>query len=174
MHIHDISLIATKQLGYSHLLKNELPDNKSFIYCALNNKEVLGYVIGKLFSNASFFNSYKKLNTINTREIKKNKILGMLVSIAVKSKHQNKGIGTKLVIKLLKKFRENNAGMSLMTAWKSKNGVSMHKIADRIGYKAIAEVGNYWKEDSQIYGYHCPECGSPPCKCACVVYVLKF
>lgn len=173
-HLPEILLIAQKQLGYTHFLKNYLLDNKSLIYCALYNKEVLGYVVGKVFRNDAFFRNYKKLNTIKTNELEKAKSIGMLVSIAVKKEHQHKGISTNLVTEMLKKFIELNADIVLMTAWKSKSGINMQKIAACFGFKTCAEIENYWKEDSQKHNYQCPHCGAPPCRCACVVYILKF
>ena len=173
-HLSAITRIARKQLGYTHFFDKILQDNTISVFCAVCNDKVLGYVIGKLYSNASFFKKYKKIKLAKANELKKAKKIGMLVSIAVKSKYQRKKIGSRLVRALLKKFNEHNVETTAMTAWKSKNGISMHKIASQQGFKELAEIKNYWKKDSQNHGYHCPDCGPPPCKCSCVVYALKM
>ena len=96
--------------------------------------------------------------------------IGILKTVAVKSKCKNRGIGTALVIDAINKMKEKSIYSVITIAWKSKDKINMEGIMKNNDFLRYNEISDYWKEDSIREGFYCPTCGSPPCFCSAVIY----
>lgn len=97
--------------------------------------------------------------------------IGILKLIAIQKDYQKKGIGTQFIENSFDFFRKNNIQTICAFAWKNKEGINMKTIFDRHQLTVINKILDFWKEDSIIQKYDCPECGKPPCKCTAVIFI---
>lgn len=94
---------------------------------------------------------------------------GLLDLLVVHPDFQRQGIGTAL-------FKARMAAFSTLqiTRFKFYHWVKKQRphpyIAIAHGFKLKEILPNYWLRESLKFGYHCKECGPPPCKCICRLY----
>jgi GNAT superfamily N-acetyltransferase len=90
---------------------------------------------------------------------------------AVAPAYRNKGIATTLLKQSIRQaFVQCNVILSTM--WVMKNLNLMQGILEKLHFKPLFEIADYWKEDSLRKHYACAVCGSPPCRCRAVLYAL--
>ena len=83
-----------------------------------------------------------------------------------------KGIGSEFIRHTMKMLC-NKCDFVVSVNWKKDNEIPMEKISRELGMTELVEIKDYWKEDSMKSGFHCPECGNPPCNCSAVFFVRK-
>ena len=90
------------------------------------NKEIIGYTIGQ-----------------------KNENSGLIISIAVKKEWRRKGIGRKLIEKLLENFKkEGIRNIFLHVREENKEAINFYQA---LGFKIIELIGNYYSNGENAY-----------------------
>ena len=79
------------------------------------------------------------------------------------------GIGRKLAWRALWDLKESGARAVVAHSWKESPHGSSLRYLERLGFQAVDEHPEYWKE----VDYHCRRCGSP-CLCTAVEMVLDL
>lgn len=98
---------------------------------------------------------------------------GLIKSVAVKQEYRQKGIGAELIKEAIERLKDMSCELILAVAWASGKPGSSPKILEKLSFKNILGVEEYWKEDSLKEGYSCPNCGKPPCRCKALFYLHK-
>jgi ribosomal protein S18 acetylase RimI-like enzyme len=98
----------------------------------MNNEIVCVFVINNEFDEA-YLNGKWEYNQDNYKVIHR---------VCVKSNYQNKGIGTKAMIKIEEYLKNNNTGSIRLDAF-SKNPYSL-KMYNKLGYKKVGEAN--WRK----------------------------
>lgn len=98
--------------------------------------------------------------------------LGILKSIVVAAPCRGRGIGAALSGAAIERLRQAGCSTLVTVSWASGESSSAGMF-ERLGFKQLARVAEFWKDDSIRRGYHCPRCGQP-CTCAAIVYVLDL
>jgi len=96
--------------------------------------------------------------------------IGMLDTAAVRSQHQRKGIGYRLVSGAVEDLLNRQVGVICALGWESKKGVNIGGILNTLRFQELRRYERYWEEDSVKYNYSCPDCGRPPCRCSAVLF----
>lgn len=96
--------------------------------------------------------------------------IGVLKTVAVRSKHKGMGIGNSLVVDAQSELGKKGVPSILTVAWKSDLGINISGIMSKNGFVPNCEIEAYWRKDSIVSGYDCPVCGNP-CHCSAVIYV---
>jgi ribosomal protein S18 acetylase RimI-like enzyme len=96
--------------------------------------------------------------------------LGLLKSVAVKSGCRGHGIGTALSRAVLDHLKQAGATAVLAVSWESGTRDSSAGMLEAVGFRRVARIEDFWKEDSLRLGYRCPQCGNP-CRCAGILYL---
>ena len=164
--------IAEKQLGDSYINENDLmPSNGATFYAAVSNVGSVGFANCYITDTQSFLSRYPKIASHRIKSLESTEKIGVLASVAVDENFKGHGIGLKLMKACLNWLKEHESRAILMTGWKSAKGVHIGGLAMRLAFEPLFEVEDYWLEDSVKNGYHCPECGAPPCHCSAVIYI---
>ncbi len=174
--ITDIVAICDTELGNEYLTFHSLElmydDPTIFIRVVTTIKdEIIGFSIGLIVQEIDL---KKTLNKYQFSQLPKSfftsKKTGIIKIIAVRKTFQNKGIGTQLIQRCIIDLKSR--GMEIITAfaWKTKKGVNIAPIFDRLEFKILCEINYFWRDDSLLNQYSCSECGAPPCLCSTVIY----
>ncbi len=176
-YLNEIIFIADKELGKGYVSGNLISDKNSITQVAITeNGEVAGFSCGIVTKTKSFLKNTPHPITVNIKKaLLKHETVGVTKSLALRHDMQKQGIGTKLFAQRINSFKEKGAGAIYMPGWQTPGGItSIDGIARRFGFKKIETVKNFFYRDSLTRGYSCPVCGTPPCRCSAVVYVLEF
>ena len=154
--------LLQESLGMNYISFLEFCDNikDNQVIIKTNNNEVVGVLLFKIQTEKEFFDNYKIINKFDNI-----KILN-LKTIAVK--YPKQGIGSELVKHCIDKYKKY-VNKFYSPLWKSSNGINAKKLFEHFGFIYVAEVGNYWYEDSIGKNNYCPICNTP-CKCSLIVY----
>ena len=98
--------------------------------------------------------------------------VGLIKSVAVRPEYRHQGIGTKLTIESMIRLKEMSCDLFLAVSWVSNRPDSSQEMFDKLGFKNILSVPDYWTKDSIKEGYLCPNCGNP-CHCSANFYISK-
>lgn len=158
--------------------KNYLNEERLMQYISDVNTSILVSASGRLVIGFSILHYVKKKDLfryINPKfasffeEYHPGLMLQVRKSTAIHPEFAGRGFGQKFIRYTTGRTEKRCDGI-LSFNWKRHNKVSMEGILQTIGMKVLAEIPDYWHDDSLKYGYQCPECGQPPCHCTAVVY----
>lgn len=99
--------------------------------------------------------------------------IGLIKSVVVKREYRQKGIGTELTKEAIERLKDMSCELILAVAWASGKPDSSPKMFEKLSFKNILGLEEYWRKDSLKEGYSCPNCGKPPCRCKALFYLHK-
>ncbi|NLM35499.1 MAG: GNAT family N-acetyltransferase [Clostridiales bacterium] len=179
-HIPHIISIADNLLGKDHLTQEileKITNGSPDFYCDVaidSQNKVVGFYIGYI-THPKIIEEKMKINQDEIpRSIKYANKIGVIKTVVVEEKHQGYGIGTKLVESCMKELKKAGVQMICSIASKNRNFNNMDGIFKNLGFNIIAEVPEYWSDESIEKGYRCPICKEPPCECSAVIYNLTI
>lgn len=179
-HIPHIISIADNLLGKDHLTQevlDKISNGSPDYYCEVaidSQNKVVGFYIGYITHAKNIEDKMKITQDEIPRSIKYANKIGVIKTVVVEEKSQGYGIGTKLVESCMKELRKAGVQMVCSIAEKYRNPSNMDGIFKNLGFNIIAEVPEYWSEESIDKGYKCPICKEPPCECTAVIYNLTI
>lgn len=97
---------------------------------------------------------------------------GVIKSVAVHPDFRHHGLGTKLTIEAMARLKRMSTKIFAALSWDSGKPDSSPKMFEKLGYKNVLTVKEYWKQDSEEKQYACPNCGNP-CHCTAIFYIKK-
>ena len=77
------------------------------------------------------------------------------------------GVGRRLAQMALEGLKTTGAEVVVAHSWKESPHGSSRRYLDRLGFRVVAEVRDYWAE----VDYRCSRCGAPPCRCTALEMV---
>jgi ribosomal protein S18 acetylase RimI-like enzyme len=137
---------------------------------AFRNNELVGVLLGRMLENdtATEFDALaKRAGATAALTVHR---LGVLQSVAVKPSCRGHGIGRALSRAVLDHLKGAGATAVLAVSWESGTRDSSAGMLEAVGFRPVARVEEFWKEDSLRSGYCCPRCGNP-CRCAGILYL---
>lgn len=166
--------IADNQLGKNYITENFLreiidEDDSTFCLVAYNvkNSKIVGFCISKLIT-------YSELKEItqgrDVNELKFEKTIGVIKTVAVDESAKNLGLGSMLVGESLNRMENEGVKCFASPAWKHAGIINISSILEKFGFERAMEIPKYWYESSIKEGFNCPQCGNP-CHCSCVIYL---
>lgn len=176
--IEEVLLMSDKLVGENfqtyNSIKTFLSDSKKILKVYKVRGKIIGFAKGEILEKAQFKKSLLKTNATIEDKLDGLGSVGFAETICVKEEYRGKHIAHKLADELIHSFREiNNIDAICTTVWKTKEGANAKNLVERIGFKYVTEIEEYWYNDSLALNYKCPKCGKPPCKCSMVFYKLS-
>ncbi len=169
-----ITRIADSRLGKNYITEEFLreilnEDDSTFCLVAYNseNSKIAGFCISKQVSYAELKKiAYGK----DINELKFEKNIGIIKTVAVDERTKNLGLGSMLLGESLNTMAKQGVTSFASPAWKHAGVVNIASILEKCGFERAIEIPNYWYESSIEEGFNCPHCGNP-CHCSCVIYI---
>lgn len=171
----DVKRIADESLGKGALrsmwmsIVESTPGGKPTFYMILRLVE--GQPVGfALFHYAS----------LSTQKFKYT--IGVIDAVCVSAPYRSSGYGAMLTFNVLRRMSVhgiNRVELALKAGSKDNDELPGEPIlgSERflfdLGFRRIAYIDNYWREDSIEYPYDCPICHSKPDKCMGIVMAVN-
>lgn len=169
--IYDLSL-GQKYIPFDSLLEYSKYPDKYILIGSFLDQTLLGVMLALPLDNdlsEEFNNAFVK-NNISIFLPKS--ITGVIKSVAVHPDFRHHGIGTTLTIEAMKRLEGMSTRIFTALSWDSGKPDSSPKMFEKLGYKNILRVRDYWYHDSLEKKYECPICGNP-CHCNAIFYVKR-
>lgn len=99
---------------------------------------------------------------------------GSFSTLCVTEKLQGIGIGQALSQKRLEFLNSRNIPFILGCSWVSGLKHTSERVFEKMGFKAVKKVDNFFRELSIQKPFSCPGCKVQPCACSAVLYRLDF
>lgn len=171
-----ITRIADSQLGKKYITEvylREIIDDDETTSCVVayntRTSKVIGFCIYKTVT-------YEELKEIaqgrEVNELKFEKKIGIIKTVAVDEHFKNLGLGSMLVGESLTEMEKQGIRCFASPAWKYSGVVNLASILEKCGFERSIDIPHYWYESSIKEGFNCPHCGNP-CHCSCIIYI-KF
>lgn len=163
--------IGDDQLGDGYvdedLIRNLAENQSALCFVAEEHGRVVGFALGQL---QSVEEATAVIKAPMPRHLSFAGQVAVLKTVAVARHLHGRGIGSQLALNCLEEFQAHGIGVVYSVAWKSSAGVNIAGVLERLDFDVVAEVSNYWREESLEVGFKCPICGEPPCACSAVIY----
>ncbi len=99
---------------------------------------------------------------------------GIIKTIAIEPKYQQKGYGAKLLDLSVSKLIKQNVKSLFYPAWNENNCERFLLKLHKINFAEVTVIPDYWNRESLLKNYHCARCGQPPCHCSMILYKRKL
>lgn len=159
--------IADKQLGEGYITQETLTvsptETTTITRVAVFKNIVLGFSICEIMPPSH-------IEKVIRTAASPNSLFGLLKTVAVRRDSVGFGVGGELArdgVLLLK----DKVDKIYAVGSQCKKGVNSNSILNMAGFKKKYKIPDYWREESLEKNYNCRDCGSPPCKCAAVIFV---
>lgn len=170
-------------LGELYITKEELEsyakdsgDGDRFAYVIYNDNFLVGAATADYFKNSEeFFNLVPddQISTLKSLlpQLVYNRIV-LVHSVAVDPQYRHKGNATALIRAILEHGVRCGATNALAIGWTDQDGCHIQGTLEALGFESVADIDNYWHEDSVSKGYSCPSCGNP-CTCTARIFSAR-
>jgi len=170
--INEICRLADAQLGRGYLSASDLSREGLHTLVASQAGKLVGFVTCEILAVSDLQQRFPELFEALPASFQLAEQLGKIGSLVVAKSLQRQGIGTQLMTAALQLLREEVRHVFLL-GWRSTQGTNIQELALKQGFETQAVLSDYWKTDSLVGHYACPNCGAPPCHCSAVIF-CKF
>ncbi|MCX7713874.1 MAG: GNAT family N-acetyltransferase [Chthoniobacterales bacterium] len=181
LHLEDFAFngqileIIESALGKNYLTKEELLEDwlrstDSQLLGVFSETRIIGirghYLLKEGQKRQNFEQRLSKLAHITLPQN-----LGFLAFSAVHPDFRGKGIGKHLLRMGMQWLFQQGCSCLAAVAWISNETPNSEILFQAAGFRMIAELPEWWREESMQRESQCPKCGMPPCKCNGRLYV---
>jgi ribosomal protein S18 acetylase RimI-like enzyme len=159
-----------RNLFDSNYLDIKTKDQNSIVLGAFNNNQLLGIGVAQVINDFKF---YSPFDPQITNELQNTKV-GSLTTLAILESHQGQGIGKKITVDRLNWLKEQGCKVIIGLSWVSGLKHTSDRIFEKMGFRAIKKIDQFFKESSIQKPFDCPGCLSKPCTCAGIMYRLDL
>ncbi len=142
----------------------------AIILCAFLNNKLVSVGGAEIIDNFEYYKPFEN----NIVERLKGKKVGSLSTLCVREDLQGKGIGQTMIKKYLDWLKNRRCDLVLGVSWSSGLSHTSNRVFQKLGFRAIKEVKEFYKEDAIKHPFDCPGCKTQPCVCAAVLYEYHF
>lgn len=151
-------------------LDNLVSNPDCFVSAAVYEEKIIAIAVAQLLSDFEYYENFKPGISV---ELKKKKV-GSFSTLCVHEKFQAQGLGQKLSHERINWLRSRNCQTVLGVSWVSGSPNNSSRVFEKVGFKKINELANFFVESSLKNPFICPTCGNPPCRCSAILYSLEL
>ncbi len=143
-------------------------DPRAYVVGASRNDQLIGIGVAQLIHEQTYYLRFDS----NLEVELKDKQVGSFSTLAIKENLQGQGIGQKISSMRLAWLLEKKCEVILGVSWVSGLPHTSDRVFEKMGFKAVKRVENFFLESSLKDPFDCPGCALAPCVCAAVLYRL--
>lgn len=170
-HYATVLSIADKCFGEQYISEKQLDafsnDKSLSLIIKLDNK-IIGFCLNEIVVKSNRHNEFLKIAQPDDFPT------GIIKTIAIEPKYQQKGYGAKLLDLSVSKLIKQNVKSLFYPAWNENNCERFLLKLHKINFTEISVIPDYWSRESVLNNYHCARCGQPPCHCSLILFKRKL
>lgn len=140
----------------------------SLLLMVFENQKLVGGAVAKVLN--SDFEYYAPFDPKVVELLQKARV-GSLSMMGIHPEHQGKGLGQKLSLKRMEWLNRQGCDLLVGISWVSGLAHTSNRVFEKMGFKAVNTIPNFFAESSIAMNLICPVCGDPPCLCAATMYL---
>ncbi len=157
-----------RDLFSQNYLADLVVDSKARIFAAFIDGRLMGLGVAQIISD---FNYYLPFDENICLELE-GKSVGSFSTMAMHEDAQGKGIGQQISQLRLAWLHEQGCEVILGNSWVSGLRHTSDRVFEKMGFRKIKLVENFFVESSLKQPFDCPGCRVHPCSCAAILYRL--
>lgn len=175
IHFKEIIAISNKVFGEGFLTNNQLhiyhknKIKKGFVL--LNQNQVIGFITIDFIAPEQLINSLLKDGKLIYDKLSNYTTIGFIKQVIIHPNHQQKGFGKQIIKNVLEQLNYKIDAW-LCIAWMQEDVIPIENALLKNHFLKEILIKNYWKDNSVKNKYNCMICGTPPCQCNAVAYLL--
>lgn len=142
----------------------------SMVVGAFAGEELIGVAAADLISSFEFYFPYDA----NLPEKLRGHKVGVFTTMSVTEEFQGCGVGQALARARLQWLKGQGCTVILGTSWVSGLPHSSDRVFEKLGFRVVGRVAEFFVEMSLQRPFVCPACGGPPCRCDAILYRLDL
>jgi ribosomal protein S18 acetylase RimI-like enzyme len=166
-HYKSVLSIADKCFGAQYISEKQLntfsEDSSLSLVIKLDNR-IIGFCLNEIVKKTN--RQIDFLKNVASGDYP----AGIIKTIAIEPKYQQKGYGAKLLDLSVSKLLKQNVKSLYYPAWNENNCERFLLKLQKINFTEISVIPDYWSRESVITNFHCARCGQPPCHCSLLLY----
>lgn len=137
---------------------------------AFDKEQLVSLGIAQIINNYDYYLPFD--SEINKKL--ENKTVGSFSTLCALESYQGKGIGQKISHKRLEWLKSKDCTVVVGVSWVSGLAHTSNRVFEKMGFKAIKEVKNFYRQNSIDKPFICPGCAKPPCTCSAILYMREI
>lgn len=155
--------------GHDYLTQRT-SDLHSLVVAAFDHQALIGLGVAQVIFSCEYYLPFNP----NMRSELDGAKLGSFSTLCIHENHQGKGIGQALSRLRLQWLKDNECEVILGISWVSGLKHTSNRVFEKMGFKKVNEVENFFYSSSETNPFVCPACGEPPCTCNAIMYQLDL
>ncbi|MES2527602.1 MAG: GNAT family N-acetyltransferase [Bdellovibrionota bacterium] len=136
---------------------------------AFQEDELVAVAVAEFINNFDWYLPFD--STINKHN---GELAGSFSTLCVKESLQGQGIGQALSHRRMEFLKSRNIRFIVGCSWVSGMGHTSDRVFEKMGFRAVKKVDNFFVESSIKKPFDCPGCRIQPCQCSAILYRLDL
>lgn len=142
----------------ANYLDERTADENSYVIAALEGSEVLAIGVAQVIKDLDYYLAFDAEIKSNLE----NKIVGSFSTLCVTEDMQGMGIGQMLSQLRLDWLKSKSCNVVVGISWVSGLENTSDRVFEKMGFRPVKRVENFFYESSLEKPFYCPGCGAPP------------
>lgn len=138
----------------------------SLVLATFRDEKIVGVGVAELISNYDYYLPFDPHINADLKD----RVVGSFSTLCVHEDLQGQGLGYQMSLKRLEWLRSQGCEVVLGVSWVSGLAHTSDRLFDRMGFRAVRRVEQFFHQSSLERAFICPACGGPPCTCAAILY----
>lgn len=164
--VGSVVAISDDRFGFGYLLHSDFTSPDAVTLVATVDEAVVGFALFHIIPPSGFPDALSVLYPESHTSV-------LFKTIAIKTGYEDKGIGNLLFAMVLNIARNQGALCCYSYMWDKSDNNAIWKLAVNHGFVKVADLPQFWYEESLQKGYQCVVCGNP-CSCNATLICRPF
>lgn len=136
------------------------------VFGAFDKGILVGLGVAELIANVDYYLAFAP----EISQELQGKIIGSFSTLCIHEDLQGKGIGQMISQKRLEFLESKHVPVILGISWVSGKAHTSNRVFEKMGFRSVKLVENFFYQSSIDRPFVCPGCGEPPCTCSAILY----
>jgi GNAT superfamily N-acetyltransferase len=140
----------------------------ALIAAAFANGKLVGVSVAERLEKLDYFLPFQPILAEELRGV----FVASFTTLSVEESWQGRGVGQRLCRMRLDWLRAQRCSVVLGVSWESGLAHTSNRTFEKLGFRAVAKLHNFYEESSLRAPFDCPGCHAIPCTCGAILYRL--
>lgn len=142
----------------------------AIVVAVFREDKIVGVGVSEVITDFSYYTPFVP----RLAEELRTKTVGSFSTLAILESLQGRGLGQILSRVRIRWLRDQGCNVVLGVSWVSGLAHTSNRVFEKMGFKAVKRVENFYHQQSIDKPFFCPGCQLAPCTCAAILYRLDL